>query len=138
MSRFSYTLHNVIGHPVMELLRLIGLTRAADWVHAKTLPSTVEALSEDAQDAQHWRMCHQEWQYALGHAMGLTDVAEMEQLNSVDGGRALLRMSEALKATTNPHFHGLDCEEDETEYGGWYCECHIAEATRVLEGIDTP
>lgn len=38
MSRWRYTLHNLVGHPAMELLHLVGLRRAAWWAHEATLP----------------------------------------------------------------------------------------------------
>jgi hypothetical protein len=31
-------LHNVLGHPVMGLLHLLGFKGAGDWVHEVTLP----------------------------------------------------------------------------------------------------
>jgi hypothetical protein len=36
--RFKMTLHNVVGHPVSELLGLFGFTEAATAVHDGTLP----------------------------------------------------------------------------------------------------
>lgn len=36
----NYTFHNLLGHPVMELLYLVGLTKAARAVHDGTLPVT--------------------------------------------------------------------------------------------------
>jgi len=36
--RFKMTLHNVVGHPVSELLGLFGFTEAAAAVHDRTLP----------------------------------------------------------------------------------------------------
>jgi len=36
--RFKMTLHNVVGHPVSELLFLFGFTEAAAAVHDRTLP----------------------------------------------------------------------------------------------------
>ena len=36
--RFKYTLHNMVGHPLMELLYILGLESAASWVHDATLP----------------------------------------------------------------------------------------------------
>lgn len=36
--RFKMTLHNVVGHPVSELLGLFGFTEAAAAVHDGTLP----------------------------------------------------------------------------------------------------
>lgn len=38
MSRFSYTLHNLVGHPLMEILGLLGMHKAAKYVHDYTLP----------------------------------------------------------------------------------------------------
>ena len=34
----KWTLHNVIGHPLMEILSLFGLKRASDWIHDVTAP----------------------------------------------------------------------------------------------------
>lgn len=39
MSRFRYTIHNVIGHPLMEIFSLLGMHRRATWIHDITLPS---------------------------------------------------------------------------------------------------
>jgi hypothetical protein len=36
--RFKMTLHNVIGHPVSELLGLFGFTEMSTAVHDGTLP----------------------------------------------------------------------------------------------------
>ncbi len=35
-----YTLHNLVGHPLMELLHLCGLPGAALWAHQITLPKS--------------------------------------------------------------------------------------------------
>ncbi len=35
---FSYTIHNLIAHPLMELLHLIGLTELGNKIHDNTLP----------------------------------------------------------------------------------------------------
>ena len=35
---FKYTLHNVIGHPLMELFYLLGRKDLASWIHNTTLP----------------------------------------------------------------------------------------------------
>ena len=37
--RFRWTLHNVIAHPVSELLFQLGLHRWSDLVHDRTVPS---------------------------------------------------------------------------------------------------
>jgi hypothetical protein len=37
-SRFAWTLHNMVGHPLAEVLGLLGLRRAATWAHDRTLP----------------------------------------------------------------------------------------------------
>jgi hypothetical protein len=36
--RYRWTLHNMVGHPVSELLGLFGFTEAATAVHDGTLP----------------------------------------------------------------------------------------------------
>jgi len=38
VKRFRYTIHNMIGHPLMEVLHLIGLDAASRWIHDVTLP----------------------------------------------------------------------------------------------------
>lgn len=38
LGRFSYTIHNIIGHPIAEILWLFGLTKAGDYVHDITVP----------------------------------------------------------------------------------------------------
>tara|TARA_B100000674_G_scaffold471701_1_gene460774 strand:+ start:622 stop:768 length:147 start_codon:yes stop_codon:yes gene_type:complete len=35
---FSYTIHNIIAHPLMEILHLIGFTELGDKIHDATLP----------------------------------------------------------------------------------------------------
>ena len=51
MSRFKYTLHNCIGHPLMEIFHLMGLQRLAAWVHDVTLPNNWEEEYDTAWDA---------------------------------------------------------------------------------------
>lgn len=36
--RRHWAFHNLIGHPLMELLAMVGLTKAAVWVHDNTVP----------------------------------------------------------------------------------------------------
>lgn len=43
LGRFSYTIHNVIAHPLMEILHLVGLSQWGDKVHDATLPIREEA-----------------------------------------------------------------------------------------------
>ncbi len=38
MKRFRYTLHNIIGHPCMEIFYIFGMKKAATWIHDATLP----------------------------------------------------------------------------------------------------
>jgi len=40
--KFAYTLHNVVGHPAMEILHLLGFPVAADWIHDRTLPKGIK------------------------------------------------------------------------------------------------
>ena len=39
MRRFRYTIHNIVGHPLMEILNLLGLQAQAEWIHNRTLPN---------------------------------------------------------------------------------------------------
>lgn len=43
MNRFEYTLHNLIGHPVSEVLHLLGFENASKKVHDWTLPKTAKS-----------------------------------------------------------------------------------------------
>lgn len=36
-TRFAFTMHNLVGHPLMEVFFLLGLRKAADWIHDATL-----------------------------------------------------------------------------------------------------
>tara|TARA_Y100001973_G_C5173384_1_gene320428 strand:- start:100 stop:228 length:129 start_codon:yes stop_codon:yes gene_type:complete len=38
MKKFKYTIHNIFGHPLMEVCNLLGLKKLAIWIHDKTLP----------------------------------------------------------------------------------------------------
>ena len=38
LGRFKWTIHNCIGHPVMEILYLIGLEEMAKKAHDFTIP----------------------------------------------------------------------------------------------------
>jgi len=44
LGMFSWSLHNLIAHPVSELLFWVGLGKAGNWLHDVTLPidSTIE------------------------------------------------------------------------------------------------
>ena len=48
---FRYTLHNMIGHPVMELCFLLGLKKLGAWVHDSTLPKEWEKDYSNSWDA---------------------------------------------------------------------------------------
>lgn len=43
LGRFSWTLHNMIGHPVAEVFWVLGMDRVGDYVHDITLPVGKEA-----------------------------------------------------------------------------------------------
>ena len=38
LGRFNYTIHNLIAHPLMEVLHLVGLSKWGDLIHDATLP----------------------------------------------------------------------------------------------------
>jgi hypothetical protein len=42
LGRFSWTLHNLVAHPVSEILFLIGLEKASNFVHDITVPEHQE------------------------------------------------------------------------------------------------
>lgn len=48
---FNYTIHNLIAHPVMEVLHLIGLGKWGDKIHDATLPLQREEDNSDVYDA---------------------------------------------------------------------------------------
>ena len=50
-SRFKYTIHNIIGHPMMEIFHLMGFKKLASWVHDATLPADWEEEYENSWDA---------------------------------------------------------------------------------------
>lgn len=50
LGRFSWSLHNLIGHPLMELLYLVGLNSAAHWAHDLTIPRSVEGAKDRYDD----------------------------------------------------------------------------------------
>ena len=39
--RFQWTLHNLVGHPVSEVLYQLGLERAGNRIHDLTIPEHV-------------------------------------------------------------------------------------------------
>ena len=36
--RFRWALHNLVGHPLLEVLTQLGAPRLGEWVHDVTLP----------------------------------------------------------------------------------------------------
>jgi hypothetical protein len=39
LGRFQWTLHNIVAHPLSELLYLVGLENAGNWLHDITMPA---------------------------------------------------------------------------------------------------
>ena len=37
-NKFDYTIHNLIAHPLMEILHLLGMTEIGNKIHDYTLP----------------------------------------------------------------------------------------------------
>ena len=35
---FKWSLHNLVAHPLSELMYLIGLEQASNWIHDATIP----------------------------------------------------------------------------------------------------
>lgn len=46
LGRFSWTLHNVAGHPLMELCYLIGAHRVAHVIHDATIPRPPQGATD--------------------------------------------------------------------------------------------
>ena len=46
MKRFNYTIHNLIAHPLMEILHLLGFTKLGNKIHDMTLPKEDENETE--------------------------------------------------------------------------------------------
>lgn len=46
LGRFSWAIHNLIGHPLMELCYLIGAHRAAHYAHDVTIPRPPQGASD--------------------------------------------------------------------------------------------
>jgi hypothetical protein len=38
MGRFSYLIHNMIGHPIAEIFWIMGFEKAGDYIHDITVP----------------------------------------------------------------------------------------------------
>lgn len=38
LGRFKYTLHNLVAHPIMEVLHLVGFSELGEKIHDATLP----------------------------------------------------------------------------------------------------
>jgi len=51
MKRFKFTIHNIIAHPLMEIFALLGMSKAAIWIHDVTLPNDWERDYENSWDA---------------------------------------------------------------------------------------
>jgi len=41
-NKFAYTIHNLIAHPLMEILHLLGMTEIGNKIHDYTLPRNHE------------------------------------------------------------------------------------------------
>lgn len=42
LRRFDWAMHNIVGHPLMEICFLLGLERLGLWIHDETLPDEDE------------------------------------------------------------------------------------------------
>jgi len=50
MKKFEYTIHNMVAHPLMELLHLVGFTDLGIRIHDATLPKSHNHQEEQDQD----------------------------------------------------------------------------------------
>ena len=44
--RFNYTIHNLVAHPLMEILHLLGQTELGNKIHDATLPKRNQESDE--------------------------------------------------------------------------------------------
>ena len=51
-SRFEYTIHNMVAHPLMELLHLVGFTDLGNRLHDATLPKSHNHQEEQEEQDQ--------------------------------------------------------------------------------------
>ena len=51
MKKFRYTVHNIVGHPIMEIFYLLGMRKIAMWIHDVTLPKDWKIDYENSWDA---------------------------------------------------------------------------------------
>ena len=51
LGRFNFTIHNVVAHPVMEALHILGFTEAGNRIHDMTLPEREEAPTQAVLEA---------------------------------------------------------------------------------------
>ena len=52
MKRFNYTIHNVVAHPLMEILHLVGFTELGNRIHDATLPKSQKHQENQDQENQ--------------------------------------------------------------------------------------
>jgi hypothetical protein len=43
--KFWWAIHNIIGHPMMEILYWIGLRKLSRWIHDETVPKYNASMS---------------------------------------------------------------------------------------------
>lgn len=48
--RLQYTIHNIIGHPIMELCYIFGMYSLGDKVHKYTLPRSHDFTTDKKYD----------------------------------------------------------------------------------------
>lgn len=51
MTRFKYSIHNLLGHPIMEIFNILGFKKLSIWVHDITLPSDWQTDYDNSWDA---------------------------------------------------------------------------------------
>ena len=45
----NWTFHNIVAHPVCEILHLLGFDEAGTWVHDVTVPAPVSIPTPDSE-----------------------------------------------------------------------------------------
>jgi hypothetical protein len=44
---FAWSLHNIVAHPLMEIVYLVGFERASNWIHDVTIPNYTNDTVEE-------------------------------------------------------------------------------------------
>jgi hypothetical protein len=52
---FSWTFHNLVAHPASEILHLVGLSKASEWLHDTTIPKKDKKILDWVEEERIFR-----------------------------------------------------------------------------------